>query len=431
MNHLLVPLIIYSIVSIISIFFLPAVEKLSDKIFEKKTLGFTVLYYSLGSIYILLLIPVILVCFPFFIYSECKKKWSVHKFDKNRNEQIKQAKVILLSGDPPFKPVKNQIIYIESQFNVELNKYITENYNTICELFQEKGSNFVYLPKVIENINSDIVTYLFPFLNKEDIVLNKIDVQTIYNNFLSYSIENVNLNGGLLRYKGKYVPNYQHEFSYYQFTYTDEIDIWEQIISYIKGIQGGCLYNIVKKESIEPEYWADFDLDCMANQLFDEIKERVEALKQIGINEMVLRSLFSFDPKIKLSRLIITKDYRILLPDYKKEIKMHPLPKAVFFLFLKHPEGFLFKYLSVHRNELFEIYKKVASKGNIADFRKSIDDLVAPTNNAINEKRARIREAFVKEFDESIAKNYFITGNCADPKKITLDRDLVVIEGVI
>ena len=62
----------------------------------------------------------------------------------------------------------------------------------------------------------------------------------------------------------------------------------------------------------------------------------------------------------------------------------------------------------------------------IRDMKKSINDVTDPTKNAINEKCSRIREAFVKHFDEQIAKNYFITGTRSEPKKIILPRDLIM-----
>ena len=51
-----------------------------------------------------------------------------------------------------------------------------------------------------------------------------------------------------------------------------------------------------------------------------------------------------------------------------------------------------------------------------------------PLLNSINEKCARIRSAFVKEFDEGLAKNYFVTGERGEAKKVTLPQDLVVWE---
>ncbi|MCL1934212.1 MAG: hypothetical protein FWF53_10440 [Candidatus Azobacteroides sp.] len=361
----------------------------------------------------------------------------------------------------PFTPDLDQVIYIESYFNKELNRFITANYDEVCKLFKDIGLTFIYLPKIIENTNYDTIRYLYPFLNKEDIILNKTDAQTIIDELLLYRKNEehrigrdgipqlfspyyaiprpfpymgIYLTGGLLKFTEDYGDRFV--FSYYEFTDLKESKIREQINAYLpEKDDSDAVFNSeeinIYADDYDIEDYADYHFNLQAEQLIKEIKERVDALKQIGINEMVLKSLFPFKPKIKLSRLIITSDYRIHLPDYNKEIVMHPLPKAIFILFLKHPEGILFKHLSDHRKELIEIYKTVATKGDIADLNKSIDDLIDPTKNAINEKCARIREAFIKEFDESIAQNYFITGERAAPKRITLDRSLVLIAGKI
>ena len=128
--------------------------------------------------------------------------------------------------------------------------------------------------------------------------------------------------------------------------------------------------------------------------------------------------------------LLITKDYRILLPDYQnKEIHMTPLPKAVFLLFLKHPEGIAFKCLPDYQAELMDIYKHIKDiKGFLFDtqiIQKSVQDVTDPFGNSINEKCARIRNAFISEFDEHIAKHYYIDGKRGEAKTITLPRNLV------
>jgi len=102
--------------------------------------------------------------------------------------------------------------------------------------------------------------------------------------------------------------------------------------------------------------------------------------------------------------------------------------KAVYLLFLKHPEGILFKGLTDYREELLDIYKKLKPTGLNKKTIQSIDDVTNPLLNSINEKCARIRSAFVKEFDEALAKNYFVTGERGEVKKISLPRDLVVWE---
>ena len=71
------------------------------------------------------------------------------------------------------------------------------------------------------------------------------------------------------------------------------------------------------------------------------------------------------------------------------------------------------------------IYKGLKPLGLNKRTIQSIEDVTNPLLNSINEKCARIRSAFVKEFDEGLAKNYFVTGERGDVKKISLPRDLV------
>ena len=59
---------------------------------------------------------------------------------------------------------------------------------------------------------------------------------------------------------------------------------------------------------------------------------------------------------------------------------------------------------------------------------QSIEDVTNPLLNSINEKCARIRGAFVGQFDDHMAKHYYIDGPRGEAKKISLPRDLVVWE---
>lgn len=161
--------------------------------------------------------------------------------------------------------------------------------------------------------------------------------------------------------------------------------------------------------------------------LLDDFEVRVQTIRSKGMNEWTFRKLFK--TKEQLSRLIITKDYRILLPDYNDiEVKMEPIVKAVYLLFLNHPKGIAFKELTDYREELLNIYKQLKPLGLNKRTIQSIEDVTNPLLNSINEKCARIRSAFLKEFDEGLAKNYYITGERGEAKKITLPRDFVIWE---
>lgn len=171
-----------------------------------------------------------------------------------------------------------------------------------------------------------------------------------------------------------------------------------------------------------------FDL-VSPNDIFNDVLDKYYEGKRC---EKTMRRLEGREEKaknvVRMSRLTITKDCTILLTDYQKEIKMEPIVKAVYLLFLKHPEGIAFKYLPDYRRELADIYQKIKPLGLTERAIKSIDDVTNPTLNSINEKCARIRAAFLSQFDEYMAKSYYVDGLRGEVKKIALPRSLVVWE---
>lgn len=128
---------------------------------------------------------------------------------------------------------------------------------------------------------------------------------------------------------------------------------------------------------------------------------------------------------VKLSRIRITANYRIILTDYDKEIVMRQLPKTLFLFFLKHPEGCRLKELSDHRNELLAIYRKLTNLDDQVQMESSIDSLVDPLSNSFSEKCTAVKSAFLEEIPDRIANHYYIQGPQGGVKGISLDRTLV------
>lgn len=132
--------------------------------------------------------------------------------------------------------------------------------------------------------------------------------------------------------------------------------------------------------------------------------------------------------QVKLSKLTITKDCSILLSDYNQEVKLEPIVKAVYLLFLNHPEGITFKYLPDYRKELADIYQKIKPFGLTERAIRSIEDVTNPLLNSINEKCSRIRAVFMPLVDASLLDQYIIIGKSGEAKKISLPRELVTWE---
>lgn len=161
--------------------------------------------------------------------------------------------------------------------------------------------------------------------------------------------------------------------------------------------------------------------------LLDEVKEKVRKLKAYGVENAEITA--AMNEEELFPQLIVTEDYKIMLADdANTEVKMEPLIKAVYLLFLSHPEGIVLKCLPDYRKELTQLYLLLRPAGLTDRVLQSIEDVTNPTLNSINEKCARIRKAFSGLLPKSVARYYSISGKRGEPKKIALPRDLVVWE---
>ena len=180
-----------------------------------------------------------------------------------------------------------------------------------------------------------------------------------------------------------------------------------------------------------------------------EVKRLIEHLHAEGRHDLLLRAIGAplleelriEAARAKLSRLLITKDYRFFLVDMsRREVELQPVHKAVYLLFLAHPEGIEFKRLGDYREELTRFYMATAKMLDKEKILEGIDHLVNPLDNAINEKCSRIKKVFLEIMDEYMASYYIISGHTQKHiagssriwyerlKVIKLPRELVIRE---
>ena len=382
----------------------------------------------------------------------------------------------------PFIPDQKQIIYVENAYDKKANRFIKYHYKRICLHFAQRGYEFCYLPLLHKKLNKEVQTYYNPATKRQtdipigsDFLLqfmahpeNRPNIQPsllyVKKNIVGLGGEELCLRGltlGKLSWSNRKLSNelsaiisdtYRtHKPSTIRYRTVrkvaekpaegkdqsgliaeisvDDKDNSEQTIERpfdrgirmsLRGIADGCSATFFGEELRDADERFDEDI----RHLLSEVEERINALKQKGVSLYVLERMLQ-EP-VKLSRMVITSDYRILLPDYQNmEIEMTPLVKAVYVLFLRHPEGIIFKHLPDYQVELMDIYKKIKGEPLDEKMIRSVQDVTDPTKNSINEKCARIREAFVGRFDERLAVNYVVRGERGAPKLISLPRELV------
>lgn len=121
-------------------------------------------------------------------------------------------------------------------------------------------------------------------------------------------------------------------------------------------------------------------------------------------------------------QLYVDEFFDIYLPmNDNIKISLEPLPKAIYLLFLRHPEGILLKNIVDYRQELEFIYRKVSTRKNPTVIRRLLDDVTNPLNNLLNKNLSIIRAAFLKKLSDEDAKNLIPIRNRGREQYVLLD----------
>ena len=366
----------------------------------------------------------------------------------------------------PFQPKPNQVFFIENGYDQEINEYIQNFQGYLTSLFESKGLKFYYLPSLVtEEGVEEKVRYYAPYLTSEELTTPvRSDALT---DFILDSETRKNLPpsfifGGLpVGYEEDYrflqVPLFEVNFNA---PYSFFMELKKLTMERMEAAEKERLDDrVLCSPSASPDIYLDSDEvdSCTMHmpqfkkigreeapekteeqleeerslidtqKVLEQLRRTVQKLRLDGVSLMAIHEFI--DKQEPLSRMVITPDYRIFLPDYHNmEIEMGALPKAIYFLFLRYPEGIVYKHMQDYFTELLNIYKQLRPNTDEARLHVTITKVVNPLGNALNENLARIRKAFVEKFDEHLACHYIVSGERGSQYLIPLDRELITWE---
>jgi hypothetical protein len=193
----------------------------------------------------------------------------------------------------------------------------------------------------------------------------------------------------------------------------------------------GCMMDfcIDKSQIILKMRTGDLCHDCM-NILTNRDVNRSQARQLFTIMDGIRENLLFRQRSTLLmenSRMEIRGlSKRIFLTDLGDlEINLNPKERALYLLYLNHPEGIMRSHLVDHKVELRSYYAMFSQQPSNDLIDEAISRLTDVTDNNMNEVMARIRTKFRQSVGEQQFEDYSIMATPEGTHKIRLNRELV------
>jgi len=191
----------------------------------------------------------------------------------------------------------------------------------------------------------------------------------------------------------------------------------------------GCVndYCMRKREIILKLRTADICRTCM-----ERLRERMpmplvsHALELMESLRVKMLYAQNFRQSAGPGRMRVDGRMRIRFPEFGNiEVRLRPLEKALYRLFLDHPEGIRRADLPMFREDLHDIYSRLSNSDERSVWGQRVNDMVNILHNSAEEKISRIKRVFTEALGEDLARHYYISGERGEAYRIPVDRALV------
>ncbi len=325
---------------------------------------------------------------------------------------------------------RNAVLYVEPTYDKAVNARIEHDYETISQVMASMGREFIYLPRVVSDLNSkkdtfrNTLGYLEPSLSTEQLDHIDRNLPQLSSVFFSKEIFLNHLNAnGLSIEKPAYLLKINtpmmgrgHDFLIIEID-NDPLDTIRRT-AWLKT-------NIL---NIDPPMSSPREKRLMEKFNTIESSTSRDELHYTGLHKIIIDTVLKHNVSQHPSRLYINHRGDLFLTDRNNtEVKMPALCKALYIFFLIHEDGMSLTHLNDHKTELYNIYRYISAYGDDDLLRKTIDNLTDFIGSTMNVNLSRIRKAF-RDILGDEASIYLIKGEKGGRKIIHLDRRLVVFE---
>lgn len=276
---------------------------------------------------------------------------------------------------------RHELVFLEKYAHAELNQYIQKHLGQLRAIFKRCGYLFTYLPAHIED-SCDTEDMLGSFMESfESFMRRRERKESMYWDYLFSNEQLPDDATGFLLLSPRNEAHETH-YRYIMFPYRPGTDWQRAFLEFAYHLSNGYVGKKKEEDDGEQRY-----------------------------------------------KILIDSQYGVFLCDAEgnklTEVKMPALSKALYFVYLKHPEGIAIKELMDYKEELMFYYQKVSNR---SCNEKSIDDLVNPIKNSANEKLSRIKKAIEVSFSTYEGDPYpFVpTGSKGEKYRVRIEPSDVI-----
>lgn len=288
-------------------------------------------------------------------------------------------------GSIPFSERDDEVVYLATSINPELDRFVRRYQEELEEIFAAEYLKFRY-----ESFRNRL-----PLMAVSEPVEPTMACRACKSKNDAYRAFHLDLSA--LRYEGQMLQQFKDVAKAYS-----------------------------RREAIDYKQEAR---DKETQEMLQEMERLARALKLKGVKtDLFDKMLTSLEQPV---RMRVCPSGLLEFPELGgMQLRLNPAEKALYFLFLNHPEGILPDAVVGNRSELIRLYDRASRFGDWKAPEDVVDTICAEDKNVLYSNISKIKSKFTHLLGERRASYYIIKKAEDGVYKISLPQEMVEWSGI-
>jgi len=284
----------------------------------------------------------------------------------------------------PYSDRDDEVVYVESRFNPDINRFIQEHLGEIEGIFRNELLRFKYVPES----------------SARTIDGSEIDPSVVCNKRRTRQGDT------------PVFEAYHLDISWIK----DEYQMLQQFKDVAKAYS--------RRESID---YKQIARDEETTKMLYEMERLARALKLKGVKPQVFDDMLASIEKP--TKIVFNRFGHIVFPDFGgMKVMLNPMEKTLYAFFLNHPSGILADELIGYRRELLELYEHASVYDEWERAENAIDALCEESKKTFYTNVSRIKSKIKGKLGDRISEHYAIRKAEDGRYRVSIPEEMVDFE---